>query len=418
MYGTVFLSCQPHVGFVKKPFHSLLCQQGKIGFKVYFQFGNCTSIKSCLSRESSGSPFSATDVFTFLALRAQESICKDTAKVDGLGKFYSCGDVKDDSSLTNYDSIHGLSNSEWNTDDIPSLFNWCPPHRKHIWSDRKSSRMLGGRKFSRAFVDVWRASQKERHPLLGRRFYQGRRNAHVVWMKTVNVTSAIPLTENLDIAGVSLVLEPRNVHIPIFRADLRYFELNHGGLWWFVGSVDLIISALSSSSIFAKEAHFVYNHWKQLCEKHRSIIPFVRDPSQESVPFGNLLGDFDTVERGRSRAFAFVNDVMDSLLSVYLPLTRKPSSSSKQLKRNKNRKSHLGFFQLVDPSLEANYASNTYSLSGGTVLESSFSEAAPLVMWRFNLFPPPGTAAAKVIAELRSGRNNSQIDPLGCVGWF
>ncbi|EME31216.1 coproporphyrinogen III oxidase isoform 2 [Galdieria sulphuraria] len=277
--------------------------------------------------------------------------------------------------------------------------------------------MLGGRKFSRAFVDVWRASQKERHPLIGRRFYQGRRNAHVVWVQTLNVTSATPLTENLDIAGVSLFLEPRNVHTPIFRADLRYFELNHGGLWWFVGSVDLIISASSSTSIFAKEAKLVYSHWKQLCEKHRSIIPFVRDPSQEPIPFGNLLGDFDTVERGRSRAFAFTNDVMDSLLSVYLPLTRKQSPSFKQLKRNKSRNPHLGFFHL-DPSAESSYTWDTYSLSGGTVLESSFCEEAPLAMWRFNLFPPPGTAAAKVIAELRSGRNSSQIDPLGYIGWF
>ncbi|KAK4526996.1 hypothetical protein GAYE_SCF31G4917 [Galdieria yellowstonensis] len=391
------LPCQQHF-LSKKPLQRLLCRKRN---SLSVAPKRIPAFKCCWSRPNSGYPFSATDVFTFLALRAQESICKDTAEVDD----YSSSDFQE------------RSDGELIKDKIPSLCNWCPPST-HIWSDRKSSRMLGGRKFSRAFVDVWRASQKERHPLLGRRFYQGRRNAHVVWVQTLDMTAATPLTENLDIAGVTLFLEPRNVQVPIFRADLRYFELNHGGLWWFAGSVDLIISALSSASIFAKEAQVFCGHWKHLCKKHRSVIPFVRDPWQESIPFGDLLGDFDAVERGRSRAFAFANDVLDSFLSAYLPLTRKQGSSSKHQKRTRSSRPHLGFFQLTDPNAETNSTRRTYSLSGGTVLESSFCEEAPLAMWRFNLFPPPGTAAAKVIAELRSGKDRSHIDPLDYLWWL
>jgi hypothetical protein len=160
------LPCQQHF-LSKKPLQLLLCRK-RNNFSVAPE--RMPAFKCCWSRANSGYPFSATDVFTFLALRAQESICKDTAEVDGLGQFYSIGNNKNDCDFTDYFSsdVQERSDGELIKDKIPSLCNWCPPST-HIWSDRKSSRMLGGRKFSRAFVDVWRASQKERHPLLGRR---------------------------------------------------------------------------------------------------------------------------------------------------------------------------------------------------------------------------------------------------------
>lgn len=98
-------------------------------------------------------------------------------------------------------------------------------------------------------------------------------------------------------------------------------------------------------------------------------------------------------------------------------MTRKQGSSSKHLKHNRSGGRQLGYLHLTDPSSEPNYTLNTYSLSGGTVLESSFCEEAPLAMWRFNLFPPPGTAASKVISELRSGKSDVNIDPFGHVWW-
>eukprot|EP00871_Galdieria_phlegrea_P002279 jgi/Galph1/3051/GphlegSOOS_G1754.1 len=376
-----------------------------------------TQISLTIQNTNWNAPFSAADVFSFLALRAQESFCKDTAKADGSGKFLTSGSLVDESRGKDASSTETSKHSanQETIEETHSLVNWCPP-QSSLWSDSKMSRMVGGRKFAKATVEVWRASHKSKHPQLGRRFYQGSRNAHIVWIQTS--TSSAPVMSGLDSVGVTVCLEPRNLHIPLFRADLRYFELNHGGLWWFVGSADLIISAGSVPNVFRKETEFVHSHWKNLCERHRSAVPFVRDPSQNHIPFGELLGDFDVVERGRCRAFAFVNDFFDTLLTAYLPLTHRKQYSSKQVGINTRRRPHLGYVQLAETAQVWSSYDEIFGLLGGTVLESSFFEQPPVAMWRFNLMPPPTTAAAKTIAELRSGRTSSESDPLSCFPWF
>lgn len=39
------------------------------------------------------------------------------------------------------------------------------------------------------------------------------------------------------VTGVSLVIHPRNPHIPTIHANIRFFSV--GGRWWFGGGIDL-----------------------------------------------------------------------------------------------------------------------------------------------------------------------------------
>ncbi len=47
-----------------------------------------------------------------------------------------------------------------------------------------------------------------------------------------------PEETNFYATGVSIVLHPRNVHVPIIHMNVRYFELD-GGRFWFGGGIDL-----------------------------------------------------------------------------------------------------------------------------------------------------------------------------------
>jgi coproporphyrinogen III oxidase len=66
--------------------------------------------------------------------------------------------------------------------------------------------------------------------------------------------------------GLSMVLHPRNPHVPAFHANYRYFEVGHGeesGVWWFGGGADL-------TPAYPREEDVIFFHrtLRGLCERH------------------------------------------------------------------------------------------------------------------------------------------------------
>jgi coproporphyrinogen III oxidase len=63
--------------------------------------------------------------------------------------------------------------------------------------------------------------------------------------------------------GISMVLHPRNPHVPAFHANFRYFEAGDREDWWFGGGADL-------TPAYPVEADVRYFHetLQELCERH------------------------------------------------------------------------------------------------------------------------------------------------------
>ena len=74
---------------------------------------------------------------------------------------------------------------------------------------------------------------------------------------------------SFEAMGVSLVMHPRNPHIPTAHANVRFFLAEKPGeapVWWFGGGLDL-------TPYYGNEADCV--HWHQVC--HDACAPFGAD---------------------------------------------------------------------------------------------------------------------------------------------
>ena len=198
--------------------------------------------------------------------------------------------------------------------------------------------------------------------------------------------------------GVSLVMHPENPHVPTSHANVRFFVAEKDGekpVWWFGGGYDLtpyypvredIIgwhrTAQAACAPFGDE---VYGHYKAWCDryfhlKHRS----------EARGVGGLFFD-DLNEWGFGRSFEFMRAVGDSYLDAYMPIVRKRRDQAwtrRQREFQLYRRGRYVEFNLV-------YDRGTlFGLQSGGRTESILMSLPPLVAWRYDWHPEPGSEEA------------------------
>ncbi|HTH68623.1 MAG TPA: oxygen-dependent coproporphyrinogen oxidase, partial [Rhodanobacter sp.] len=127
--------------------------------------------------------------------------------------------------------------------------------------------------------------------------------------------------------GVSLVLHPKNPHVPTTHANVRYFEASKEGVepvWWFGGGFDLTPFYpvdedvrhwhAVARDLCAPYGADVYPRYKQWCDEY-----FYLKHRDETRGVGGLFYD-DLNEGGFERCFAFTRDVGQGFLDAYLPI--------------------------------------------------------------------------------------------------
>ncbi|NEN24434.1 oxygen-dependent coproporphyrinogen oxidase [Cryomorpha ignava] len=62
--------------------------------------------------------------------------------------------------------------------------------------------------------------------------------------------------------GVSIVMHPKNPHVPIIHMNIRYFEMDNGA-YWFGGGIDL-----TPHYVVPADAEFFHDQLKQVCDKY------------------------------------------------------------------------------------------------------------------------------------------------------
>ncbi len=200
--------------------------------------------------------------------------------------------------------------------------------------------------------------------------------------------------------GVSLVIHPRNPYVPTSHANVRFFIAEQAGaepVWWFGGGFDLTPYygfeedaihwhrvARQACEPFGTE---YYPRFKKWCDEYF----FIRHRN-EPRGIGGLFFD-DVNEGGFEHCFALMRSIGDHYLPAYRPIVARRKETpygDRERDFQLYRRGRYVEFNLV-------YDRGTlFGLQTGGRTESILMSLPPLVKWRYNWQPEPGSPEARL----------------------
>ena len=205
---------------------------------------------------------------------------------------------------------------------------------------------------------------------------------------------------HFEALGVSLVIHPRNPYVPTSHANVRFFIAEKEAaepVWWFGGGFDLTPyygfeedavhwhrTARAACEPFGKEIHPRFKQW---CDEY-----FFIKHRNEPRGIGGLFFD-DLNAAGFDDSFALMRSVGDHFLPAYTPIVeRRKDHDYGERERDFQaiRRGRYVEFNLV-------YDRGTlFGLQTGGRTESILMSLPPLVKWRYDWQPEPGSAEARL----------------------
>ena len=203
--------------------------------------------------------------------------------------------------------------------------------------------------------------------------------------------------------GVSLVFHPRNPYVPTVHMNVRFFTA--GDVWWFGGGMDL-----TPYYPFDEDcAHFhsanrealapfpgLHQRFKKACDAYF----FLKHRNEPRGIGGTFFDDFS--EGGFERSFAVMRAVGDALLPAYLPIAEKRRGTGygeRERDFQAYRRGRYVEFNLVWDR------GTLFGLQSGGRAESILMSLPPLVKWRYDWKPQPGTPEARLYDVLMPPRD-------------
>ena len=208
--------------------------------------------------------------------------------------------------------------------------------------------------------------------------------------------------------GVSLVLHPRNPYVPTVHMNVRFFvatKPDADPVWWFGGGMDL-----TPYYGFEEDAvHFhrtcraaldpfgaqSYPRFKRWCDEY-----FFLKHRQEPRGIGGVFFD-DVSEDGFESSFKLMRSVGDHFLDAWVPIAqrrREHSYGERERDFQAYRRGRYVEFNLV-------YDRGTlFGLQSGGRTESILMSLPPLVNWRYDWRPAPGTPEARLYTDFLEPR--------------
>jgi coproporphyrinogen III oxidase len=209
--------------------------------------------------------------------------------------------------------------------------------------------------------------------------------------------------------GVSLVLHPRNPYAPTVHLNVRYLEARKEGaepIWWFGGGMDLTPyygfeedaahfhqTCKNALQPFGDDFHPRFKKW---CDEY-FYLKHRREPRGIGGIFYDDLNkpDFET-------CFNLTKSVGDHFLSAYLPiLERRKSTPYGERERDFQayRRGRYVEFNLVWDR------GTLFGLQSGGRTESILMSLPPLVKWRYDWKPEPGSVEGKLYTDFLIGKD-------------
>ena len=209
--------------------------------------------------------------------------------------------------------------------------------------------------------------------------------------------------------GVSLVIHPRNPYIPTSHMNVRFFIAEKEGstpVWWFGGGFDLTPyygfeedsvhwhqTAKAACAPFGED---YYARFKKWCDEY-----FYLKHRNETRGVGGLFFD-DLNEKSFEHSFGFMRSVGDHYLPAYVPIVQRRKNltyGERERDFQLYRRGRYVEFNLV-------YDRGTlFGLQSGGRTESILMSLPPLVKWRYNWQPEPGSAEARLYTEFLKARD-------------
>lgn len=200
--------------------------------------------------------------------------------------------------------------------------------------------------------------------------------------------------------GVSLVLHPRNPYAPTVHMNVRFFEAVAEGqepVWWFGGGMDLTpyYGNEQDARHFHQSCHDavgadLHPRFKARCDDYFTI-----KHRKEPRGVGGIFFD-DFHDGGFDAAFTMVQRVGESFIDAYLPIL-KARKDTPYGERERDfqcyRRGRYVEFNLVWDR------GTLFGLQSGGRTEAILMSMPPLVKWRYDWHPAPGTPEAALYTD-------------------
>jgi coproporphyrinogen III oxidase len=199
--------------------------------------------------------------------------------------------------------------------------------------------------------------------------------------------------------GVSLVIHPRNPHVPTSHANVRFFCTTEGEkpIWWFGGGFDLtpyygaeedaVHWHRTARDAVAPFGEALYPRFKKWCDDY-----FFLKHRGEPRGIGGLFFD-DFSELGFEQSFALLRAVGDAYIPAYQPIVARRKATpfaDRERQFQLYRRGRYVEFNLVWDR------GTLFGLQSGGRTESILMSLPPLVRWDYDYRPEPGTPEARL----------------------
>jgi coproporphyrinogen III oxidase len=203
--------------------------------------------------------------------------------------------------------------------------------------------------------------------------------------------------------GVSLVLHPRNPYCPTVHMNVRLLSATRAGeapVYWFGGGMDLTpyygfeddaqhFHRVCRDAL-APHGDALYPRFKRWCDEY-----FFLKHRNEARGIGGIFFD-DFAELGFAGSFAMVQSVGDAFLDAYLPIIERrrdtPYGEAERDFQAYRRGRYVEFNLVFDRG-------TLFGLQSGGRTESILLSMPPVVNWRYNWQPAPGTPEARLARD-------------------
>ena len=208
--------------------------------------------------------------------------------------------------------------------------------------------------------------------------------------------------------GVSLVLHPENPYCPTAHMNVRFFVAQPTGpddvpLWWFGGGMDLTpyypeiedirhfhASCQAALTHFGADVHPRYKAW---CDDYF----FLKHRNEPRGVGGIFFDDLNAAGAGGEtafeRCFALTRAVGDAFADAYLPLVERRRATpygERERDFQAYRRGRYVEFNLVWDR------GTLFGLQSGGRAEAILMSLPPIVKWRYDWQPEPGSPEARL----------------------
>ena len=203
--------------------------------------------------------------------------------------------------------------------------------------------------------------------------------------------------------GVSLVFHPRNPHVPTVHMNVRFFIAKAAGqpdIFWFGGGTDL--TPYYGYEEDAQHFHTTckralepfgadkYPRFKKWCDEY-----FYLKHRDEPRGIGGVFFD-DFHEGGFAQSFAIQRAIGDAFLDAYVPIVERrrdvPYGEREREFQAYRRGRYVEFNLVFDRG-------TLFGLQSGGRTESILMSLPPIVHWKYDWRPEPGTPEARLYSD-------------------